>query len=106
LRRESAWDEQRTQTEQLTHGWAPAKERDRKLTRPTRGGLWPSASHRFTPDYGLRRLSSGSFLGFSRGASRFGSARGSVRGGAAVIGRSRGRSMMGGPPPVIGRCRG
>src|SRR5207249_4227430 len=83
LRRESAWDEQRTQTEQLTHGWAPAKERDRKLTRPTRGGLWPSASHRFTPDYGLRRLSSGSFLGFSRGASRFGSARGSLRGGAA-----------------------
>src|SRR2546422_7149400 len=35
LRREDAWDERRTETEQLTHGWAPAKERDGKLTRPT-----------------------------------------------------------------------
>src|SRR2546422_10935380 len=37
LRREDAWDERRTETEQLTHGWAPAKERDGKLTRPTTG---------------------------------------------------------------------
>src|SRR5438034_10430687 len=71
-----------------------------KANAPDQGGLWPSASHRFTPDYGLRRLSSGSFLGFSRGASRFGSARGSLRGGAA--GGGGGEAAGGWTGPGVG----
>src|SRR6184192_804572 len=77
-------------------GWG-----DRKLTRPTAGD-YGRARSRYGFSHGLRRLSSGSARGLSFGGSRFGSARGSLRGGGA----SRRGSLRGGGASRRGSLRG
>src|SRR5207302_1984921 len=71
-----------------------------KANAPERGGL-RSGALALLSGYGLRRFSSGSARGLSFGGSRFGSARGSLRGGGA----SRRGSLRGGGASRRGSAR-